>query len=75
MFEPVTTSLDSLTKHPRELVRFDGGIAIIAEVTPASDLERGSFLFPQAAAVGWSHAAILRHLVAASTRRPRGARP
>ena len=68
-FEPITTPLDSLTKHPRELVRFDGGLVIIAEVNPVSGLEQGSFLFQQAAAVGWSHAAILRHLVAGALRR------
>lgn len=68
-FEPVTTPLDAVTKHPRELVKFDGGLVIISEVNPVSGMEQGSFLFQQAAAIGWSHAAILRHIVAGALKR------
>lgn len=68
-FAPITTPLDSITKHPRELVKFDGGLVIISEVNPTSGLEQGSFLFQQAAAIGWSHAAVLRHIVAGALRR------
>lgn len=68
-FDPVTTPLDAVTKHPRELVKFNGGLVIISEVNPVSGLEQGSFLFQQAAAVGWSHAAILRHIVAGALTR------
>eukprot|EP00892_Ulva_mutabilis_P002530 jgi/Ulvmu1/12278/UM087_0012.1 len=68
-FAPVTTPLDAVMKHPRELVKFEGGLVIISEVNPVSGLEQGSFLFQQAAALGWSHAAILRHIVAGALSR------
>lgn len=39
-FEPITTPSQAVTQPVRDLVQFDGGIVVLAEVNPVSGLEQ-----------------------------------